>query len=137
MSPSAPPTILIVDDEPHMRRLLQFALGRTGARLQLAANGREALTQARATRIDLVVIDFMMPGLDGFATLRELRQDPGYAKLPAIMLTSRGQTELRGEAEEVGVDVFLTKPFSPVELAQHVQRLLGATPTERHPPPAS
>lgn len=126
MSPVTQPTLLIIDDEPHMRRLLQFTLAKTGARLLLAANGREGLAQARDAAIDLVVVDFMMPDLDGFATLRELRQDPRYAKLPAIMLTSRGQTELRDVAEEVGVDVFLTKPFSPMELTQHVRRLLGA-----------
>jgi CheY-like chemotaxis protein len=125
----APRTVLVVDDEPHMRRLLQFALAKTGVRLLLAANGREALTHARDTTVDLIVIDFMMPDLDGFATLRELRRDPRYAKLPAIMLTSRGQTELREVAEELGLDVFLTKPFSPIELTQHVQRLLApATP---------
>lgn len=119
------PTLLVVDDESHMRRLLQFALAKTGARLLLAANGREALEHARANPVDLVVIDFMMPDLDGFATLRELRRDPRYTKLPVIMLTSRGQTELRDVAEEVGVDVFLTKPFSPTELTKHVKRLLG------------
>ena len=127
MSSPPAPTLLVVDDEPHMRRLLQFALAKTGARVILAANGREALEQARTAAIDLIVIDFMMPDIDGFATLRELRLDPRYAKLPAIMLTSRGQTELRDVAEEVGVDVFLTKPFSPIELAREVQRLLAPT----------
>ncbi len=102
-----------------------FALGKTGARLLLAANGREALEHAQRQPVDLVVIDFMMPDLDGFATLRELRRDPRYARLPVIMLTSRGQTELRNVAEEVGVDVFLTKPFSPIELTKHVKHLLG------------
>lgn len=121
---TSPATILVVDDESHMRRLLQFTLAKTGARLLLAANGQEALRQAAATPVDLVVIDFVMPDLDGFATLRELRHDPRYAKLPVIMLTSRGQTELKTVAEEVGVNVFLTKPFSPLELTQHVQRLL-------------
>jgi CheY-like chemotaxis protein len=126
MTTPVPPTLLVVDDEPHMRRLLQFALAKTGARIVLASNGRDALEQARQAKIDLIVIDFMMPDIDGFATLRELRLDPRYAKLPAIMLTSRGQTELRETAEEVGVDVFLTKPFSPIELARHVQRLLSS-----------
>ena len=118
------PTILVVDDEPHMRRLLHFTLAKTGARLLLAATGQEALQHARTNAIDLIVIDFVLPDLDGFATLRELRQDARYAKLPVIMLTSRGQTELRATAQGVGVDVFLTKPFSPLELTQHVQRLL-------------
>lgn len=126
---NAAPTILVVDDEPHMRRLLQFTLAKTGARLLLAANGREALQQAGAQAVDLMVIDFFMPELDGFATLRALRQEARYAKLPVIMLTSRGQSELRGVAEEVGVNVFLTKPFSPLELMQEVKKLL--------PPPAA
>ncbi len=102
-----------------------FGLGKTGSRLLLAANGREALEHAQRQPVDLVAIDFMMPDLDGFATLRELRGDPRYARLPVIMLTSRGQTELRNVAEEVGVDVFMTKPFSPIELTKHVKRLLG------------
>jgi CheY-like chemotaxis protein len=121
-----PPTILVVDDEPHMRRLLQFALAKTGARLLQAGNGREALATAADQTVDLMVIDFMMPDLDGFATLRELRQNPRYAELPVIMLTARGQSELRDQAEGVGVDVFLTKPFSPIELTRIVQRLLSA-----------
>jgi DNA-binding response OmpR family regulator len=127
MNTAVPPTLLVVDDESHMRRLLHFSLSKTGAKILLAANGREALAQAHAQTVDLVVIDFIMPDLDGFATLRELRRDPRYAKLPVIMLTSRGQTELRDVAEEVGVDVFLTKPFSPLELTRHVKRLLGRT----------
>ena len=128
MNPPTAPTLLVVDDEPHMRRLLQFALAKTGARVLLAANGREALAQAQSAKVDLIVIDFMMPDIDGFATLRQLRLDPRYARLPAIMLTSRGQTELRDAAEEVGVDLFLTKPFSPIELAREVQRLLAPAP---------
>jgi DNA-binding response OmpR family regulator len=117
-------TILLVDDEPHMLRLLQFALRKTGAKILEATGGRAALTQAAAHAVDLVVIDFMMPDLDGFATLRELRRDPKYAKVPVIMLTSRGQLELRDTAEGLGIELFLTKPFSPAELIQHVRRLL-------------
>jgi len=131
MTAPPPATLLIVDDEPHMRRLLQFALAKTGARLLLAGNAREALAHAAAHAVDLIVIDFMLPDLDGFATLRELRRDARYATLPAIMLTSRGQTELRDAANQAGIDVFLTKPFSPTELTQQVQRLLA----ERKPSP--
>jgi DNA-binding response OmpR family regulator len=92
----------------------------------LEIRGREAL--ARDTEVNRVIIDYMLPDLDGFATLRELRQEARYATLPAIMLTARGQTNLREAAAEVGVDVFLTKPFSPIELTQHVRQLLGAPP---------
>ena len=106
---ATPAKILIVDDEPHMRRLLQFTLARTGATLFQAATGREALAIAGAQPVDLIVIDFMLPDLDGFATLRELRQDPRYARLPVIMLTARGQTNLRETAAEVGVDAGATE----------------------------
>src|SRR5689334_6663092 len=126
MNPLPDKTILLVDDEPHMLRLLQFALRKTGAKILEATGGRAALEQAAAQTVDLVVIDFMMPDLDGFATLRELRRDPKYAKVPVIMLTSRGQLELRDTAEGLGIELFLTKPFSPAELIQHVRRLLGA-----------
>jgi CheY-like chemotaxis protein len=119
------PTLLIADDEPHMRRLLQFTLAKSGARLLLAADGPEALRLAAAGPVDLVIIDYMMPGMDGCATLRELRRDPRHAGLPVIMLTSRGQTDLREAVQDVGVDLFLTKPFSPIELGRNVQDLLA------------
>ena len=122
---SAPPTILVIDDESHMRRLLQFSLAKTGAKLLLAAGGAEGVERARAERVDLVVVDFAMQGMDGFATIRELRKNPAFGKVPVIMLTSRGQTDLRTAAEGAGIDAFLTKPFSPLELTREVNRLLG------------
>jgi DNA-binding response OmpR family regulator len=128
MNPLTEKTLLLVDDEPHMLRLLQFALRKTGAKILEATSGRAALNLAATQTVDLVVIDFMMPELDGFATLRELRRDPKYAKVPVIMLTSRGQLELRDTAEGLGIELFLTKPFSPAEMVQHVRRLLGADP---------
>ena len=118
-------TILVADDEPHMRRLLQFALVKIGARLEFAASGTEALEKLRAAPIDLLIIDVMMSGLDGFATVREMRQDERFRQLPVIMITSRGQTDLRAVAAELGVNVFLTKPFSPIELVQNARQLLG------------
>ena len=128
MNPLTEKTLLLVVDEPHMLRLLQFALRKTGAKTLEATSGRAALNLAATQTVDLVVIDFMMPELDGFATLRELRRDPKYAKIPVIMLTSRGQLELRDTAEGLGIELFLTKPFSPAEMVQHVRRLLGADP---------
>ena len=76
--------------------------------------------------IDLLIIDVVMGDFDGFATLRELRKLPAYIHLPVIMLTARGQSDTRELAEELGVNVFLTKPFSPIELTKWVRSLLGS-----------
>lgn len=118
-------TILITDDEPHMRRLVQFNLGKLGHRIELAASGQEALAKAAETPVDLLVIDVVMAGMDGFVTVRELRKDPRYRALPVIMLTSRGLADTRVSADDLGVNVFLTKPFSPIELTRHAAALLG------------
>lgn len=118
-------TILITDDEPHMRRLVQFNLGRLGHRIELAASGGEALEKAATLSVDLLVIDVVMAGIDGFATVRELRKDPRHRALPVIMLTSRGLADTREKADDLGVNVFLTKPFSPIELTRRVSELLG------------
>lgn len=118
-------TILITDDEAHMRRLVQFNLGRLGHRIELAANGEEALAKAAQINVDLLVIDVVMAGLDGFATVRELRKDARHRALPVIMLTSRGLADTREQADDLGVNVFLTKPFSPIELTRHATELLG------------
>ncbi|HEY0966339.1 MAG TPA: response regulator [Opitutaceae bacterium] len=119
-------TILVTDDEPHMRRLVQFNLAKLGHRIETANDGRAALARAAAGPIDLLIIDVVMGDFDGFATLRELRKLPGYTHLPVIMLTARGQSDTRELAEELGVNVFLTKPFSPIELTKWVRSLLGS-----------
>ncbi len=119
--------ILAADDEKHMLRLLEFNLAKLGCPVRKAASGDEVLRIATTEKIDLLVIDVMMPGKDGFATIRELRADPAYRDLPVIMLTGRGQSSTRDEAKELGVSVYLTKPFSPIELQSQVRRLLGLT----------
>ena len=119
-------TILVTDDEPHMRRLVQFNLAKLGHRIETASDGRAALARAAAGPIDLLIIDVVMGDFDGFATLRELRKLPGYTNLPVIMLTARGQSDTRELAEELGVNVFLTKPFSPIELTKWVRAVLGS-----------
>ena len=118
-------TVLIVDDEPHMRRLIAFALARLDASLLQAASGPEALRQFQAGRVDLMVADVGMEGMDGLALVRELRAQPGGAALPIVMLTGRGHPAPREDAANLGVAGFLTKPFSPSELAAHAARLLA------------
>lgn len=117
-------TILITDDEPHMRRLLELTLAKTGAQLVLAESGEAALARAQAGPIDLLVIDVGLPGMSGFETIKAITALPARAGLPIIMLTSRGHTEIREEAGKLGVRAFLTKPFSPTELASIARTLL-------------
>jgi two-component system alkaline phosphatase synthesis response regulator PhoP len=117
--------ILVVDDERHMQRLIQFNLEKTGCIVETAASGEAALALIARNPIDLMLIDLVMPGLDGFATVRELRKIPGGSVVPVIMLTSRGQADAREQAEGLGISTFLTKPFSPIELIAEVRKLLG------------
>jgi CheY-like chemotaxis protein len=117
--------ILVVDDERHMQRLLQFNLEKTGCIVETAGNGEEALALIDKHPVDLLLIDLVMPGLDGFATVRELRNRPSAREIPVIMLTSRGQRDTREQAANLGISMFLTKPFSPVELVSEAKRLLG------------
>jgi CheY-like chemotaxis protein len=118
-------TILIVDDERHMLCLLQSILRKTGCRLLGAASGEEALRAAAETPVDLALVDVGLPGIDGFETGRRLRGMPGGAGLPIIVLTARGQEHVRRSAEATHATLFLTKPFSPLELRAQVASLLG------------
>ncbi len=117
--------ILIVDDEPHMRRITELSLRKGGYDILSARNGREAVEVALRVRPDLIVMDVSMPEMDGFAALRELKAAPATASIPVIMLTARGQHVARAEAETAGAALFLTKPFSPSALAAEARRLIG------------
>lgn len=119
-------TILVTDDEPHMRRLLEFTLAKTKHTLAVATSGEDALARARAGKIDLLVIDVGLPGMSGFEAVEAIKGLPGNEQLPVIMLTSRGHPEIRDEAAKLGVRAFLTKPFSPTELAALAENFLQA-----------
>jgi len=130
---SSPPTgvttdprhILVVDDQPFIRRSLSLALRRAGYQVSTAVNGAEGLEHVRALRPGLVFLDLMMPVMDGFETCRHLRADPALADTRIIMLTAKGEAmdEERGRA--LGVDEYITKPFSPSAVVSRVQEILG------------
>jgi DNA-binding response OmpR family regulator len=130
-------TILIVDDEPHMRRITELSLKKLGCELLSASGGNEALQLARQHLPALIVMDVMMPDLDGISALKELKAAPATAKIPVIMLTSRGQNVTRVDAEGSGAALYLTKPFSPSALAAEVRRIIGAAEAEANPPAPS
>ena len=119
-----PKRILVVDDERHMQRLLQFNLEKTGCLVDTAGSGEAALAIFDSKPVDLMLVDLVMEGMDGFATVREVRKRPAGQDIPVIMLTSRGQTTTRELAADLGIAVFLTKPFSPIELVAEAKRLL-------------
>jgi two-component system alkaline phosphatase synthesis response regulator PhoP/two-component system response regulator VicR len=124
-------TVLAVDDERAIVRLIQVNLERQGYTVVTASDGREALEKIAAEKPDLVVLDVMMPYLDGFEVLATLRKNPDTLDLPVIMLTAKAQDAdvFRGWSQ--GVDAYLTKPFNPHELISFVKRILdgGTSPS--------
>ncbi len=117
-------TILVVDDEPRIRDVVQYALEREGFKVLLAANGIEALDQVRSKDVDLVVLDVLMPELDGLSVCRSIRK---HSAVPIIFLSSRAEEVDRILGLELGGDDYVTKPFSPRELAIRVKTVLRRT----------
>lgn len=118
---TAPRLILVVDDEPRMIRFIRMNLELEGYQVIEARNGLEALEQARQHLPDLIVMDVMMPEMDGFETLRLLRE---ISTVPIILLTVRSDEEDRIRGLELGADDYITKPFSPRELNSRVNAVL-------------
>jgi two-component system KDP operon response regulator KdpE len=116
--------ILVVDDEPRMRRFMQMNLDLEGYRVIEAGNGLEAVNRVREDLPDLVVMDVMMPEMDGFEALRLIRQT---SSVPVIMLTVKSEEDDRVRGLELGADDYVTKPFSPRELASRIKAVLRRT----------
>jgi two-component system, OmpR family, phosphate regulon response regulator PhoB len=119
--------ILIVEDEHDIADLIGFNLQRAGYAVLKAHDGISGTDVALHERPDLVILDLMLPGRDGYAVFRALRRDPRTASVPVIMLTARAQTEDRIQGLQAGADDYLTKPFSPKELILRVQAVLKRT----------
>jgi PAS domain S-box-containing protein len=117
-------TILIVDDEPVGRRILEVLLADQGYHLVSASNGPEALAQAAMLTPDLILLDIMMPNMDGFEVCQHLRADPLLAEVPVVMVTALDDRESRLRGIEVGADDFITKPIDRVEVRKRVQTII-------------
>jgi len=115
--------ILVCDDERHIVRLIQVNLEKQGYQVVTAYDGKEGLEKIRAEKPNLVVLDVMMPYMDGFEVLKSLRKDPEFETLPVIMLTAKAQDKDVFEGYHYGADMYLTKPFNPMELVTFVKRI--------------
>jgi len=117
-------TVLVVEDEPHIQELVAVNLEHAGHRVVRAASAEEAETAIRAALPDVLVVDWMLPGESGLAFVRRLRGDPRTRSLPILMLTARAMETDKLLGLEAGADDYLTKPFSPRELAARIKAVL-------------
>jgi len=126
-----PPTILVVEDDPALAELLRYNLARDGFAVTIASDGDAALAAVEQNPPDLVVLDWMIPGLSGVEVCRRLRRRDATRAMPIIMVTARGEETDRIEGLESGADDYVVKPFSPGELAARIRAVLrrtGASP---------
>jgi len=123
--------VLLVDDEPDIIELLRYNLEREGYAVSAAGNGRDAIKVAKAERPDLIVLDIMMPGMDGVEVCNQLRQMPEFKHTVITFLTARGEDYSQIAGFEAGADDFITKPVRPKVFVSKVKALLKRTGTER------
>ncbi len=121
--------ILLAEDEPNIVESISFLLKRAGLDVDTETDGVAALSSALENTPDVVILDVMMPGIDGFEALRRLRADERGRDVPVVVLSAKGQRTMRETAEEAGANVFMAKPFSNAELVDTVLRLAGEEPT--------
>ena len=118
--------ILVVEDEPNIAESLLFILRQAAFDVEMVADGLEALSRLQRERFGAVLLDVMLPGMNGFEVLRTIRGDPRLAGLPVLVLTAKGQTHDRLAAEEIGASAFITKPFSNADVVDRVCELARA-----------
>ena len=126
---STQPLVLVADDEPRITKLVSIALGEEGFRVVTASSGEEALTKAEEVRPDIILLDIVMPDLDGIEVMRQLRE---WRSVPVILLTAKGSTADKAKGLDLGADDYIAQPFHPDALAARVRAVLrraaGVTP---------
>lgn len=123
--------ILVVDDEEHIRELIKFNLENNGYKIVTADNGIDALKIAKDSRPQLVLLDLMLPGMDGYDVCKEIRKDINTSSTPIIMITAKGEEFDKVLGLELGADDYLTKPFSVRELLARVKAVLRRTSVQQ------
>ena len=125
MSEAPQSRVLLVDDDPVIVRLLEVNFRLEGFHVRTASNGEEALEKAAEERPDVVVLDVMMPGLDGWEVCARMREDPKMADIPVVFLSARARDDDRSHGYALGVVEYVTKPFDPADLIEVVRRHLA------------
>lgn len=117
--------ILLVEDEEDLRKMLKFRLEGLNYDVAEAADGLEGLNKARTSKPDLIIMDLMLPKMDGYKVCGLLKPDARFSKIPIIMFTARAQENDKEMAKEVGADAYITKPFEPEVLVGKIEELLA------------
>ena len=126
--------ILVVDDEIYIVHILDFSLGMEGYEVLTALDGEQALERLKSDKPDLIVLDIMMPKLDGYEVCRAIKSNPDTRNIPVILLSAKGRNVDQKMGFDVGADDYITKPFSPRKLVERINAILGLTVTERSAP---
>jgi DNA-binding response OmpR family regulator len=119
-------SILVADDEPNILLSLEFLLKQAGFRVRTVSDGEAALAAITQEPPDLVLLDVMIPGRDGYAVCQEIRGNPAWRDMRIIMLTAKGGEIQREKGLSLGADEYVTKPFSTRELVERIRRMLGS-----------
>ncbi|MBI4364783.1 MAG: response regulator [Candidatus Latescibacteria bacterium] len=126
--------ILVVDDEIYIVHILDFSLGMEGYEVVTALDGEQALEKVKTEKPDLIVLDIMMPKLDGYEVCKSIKSNSATQNIPVILLSAKGRNVDQKMGFDVGADDYITKPFSPRKLVERINQLLGQTVTERQTP---
>ncbi len=118
--------VLLIEDEPNIIQAIGFILSRDGWTVDSHADGETAMAEIRRRAPDLVILDVMLPNRSGYDILSDLRADPALGAMPVLMLTARGQSRDREQAERIGASRFMTKPFSNTEMLEAVRELVAS-----------
>jgi len=119
-----PKTVLVVDDSPTMRQMVSFTLTSAGYQVIEAGNGKEALTKAGGSKLDLVVTDLNMPEMDGISLIKELRKNPSFKFTPILMLTTEAADDKKKAGQAAGATGWIVKPFNPEQMMAVVKKVL-------------
>jgi len=123
--------ILVVDDEIYIVHILDFSLGMEGYEVLTALDGEQALERLKSDKPDLIVLDIMMPKVDGYEVCRTIKSNPDTQHIPVILLSAKGRNVDQKMGFDVGADDYITKPFSPRKLVERINALLGQTVSEK------
>jgi DNA-binding response OmpR family regulator len=120
-----PNRILVVDDEPNIAQIMKLTLESGGYEVEVAADGAEGLKRAKESEPDLILLDLMLPNIDGYKVCRFLKFDQKYRHIPIILISAMGETEDKELGAQVGADLYMSKPFQPDELLARIGELLA------------